>query len=553
MEEPVYEPRSFQQLEQRGLELLAALRGLPVSDLAQSSQTQTPPPTDIGPSYLDQYLTSHRHEDSFQTPNQKDLVFTKRPWTQVNPVLVGRHFLPQVSSLTPSPLEKPFGQVIKTINHQHSTPRSYSPLDELANIVKRSQVSDDGALSLWDLLQSITKRTERITDPLKGGQRCFENRFKFHIRLAAQQQGVRSGNFQEELKQYLKDRHLDSKEPVWMSIYYSMRAGECTTAAVFAKKANFPDGFGLDLPEYYFSTWAQRPSHSPWVRFPELFPACLEFVRRGARKKLDSEYRYMVMSASFLCGQIHAVDRLISETPHCWDSLDEYLWYSIGCVRMNAENSSSYSAFDLDRLQTRLTASEESYYTSNGEDPLRYALVLFSVLELRKGLRFLLTNMKCSPYIFHTVHMVIALQWQGLLVKIEGGDQDQLKEEDIVDLTLHYARVVADHDPALAWEYYYLSQELYTSAIEDRPLRLARCLVDLLDRPHAVFLLQSETAMLVGMENEDQKKLIMEEAAKQCKEQSKLDIALALFLKINSMTEVVKTMNAKVNSCCLKV
>eukprot|EP00210_Caulerpa_lentillifera_P001807 g1737.t1 len=550
MEEAIRIPRSFQQLEQHGLELLASLRGIPVTELSQSSVAVQSPEAES--SYIDQYFTSHRTEDSFQPPShQKDVIFTRRPWTQVNPVLVGLHFRPKVINLAPSPLEGPFGDVIRTINHPRYVPESYSAVEELTSVVKQ-HCKDDGALSLWDLLHSITKRTERITDSLKGGQRCFENRFRIHIGMTAQRQGIRSGHFQDELQFYVQNRHLESKEPVWMSIYYALRAGNCAVAAMHAKKAHFPDGFGLDLPEYYFSTWAQRPAHSPWVRFSELFPACLEFVRRGARKKLDSEYRYMVMSTSFLCGQIRAADRLISETPHSWDSLDEYLWYSIGCVRTTAENSSSYAAFDLEKLQTRLTASEESYYTSNGEDPLRYALVLFSVLELRKGMRFLLTNGRCSPYIIHSVHMVIALQWQGLLSKIDGGDQEQLKEEDVVDLIIHYARYVANHNPALAWEYYHLSQELYTSAIEDRHLRLARCLVDLLNRPNAINLVQSEAAVLVGMETEVEQKLIMEEAAKQCKQQGKLDIALALYLKIDAISNVVLTMNAKIAKFILR-
>ena len=466
-------------------------------------------------------------------------------WTRVH-VRIAEGHLFSTTTDAERHLTQRFAEAVAKLNRNHG-----DFLGDLRNAVDAIDPECEMA-SLWKLLAAVVpgnERTRPVMDPIQGAKRFFEERFLSHVHKVARDCGMPTGRTQDAIRMYVHKKlgPHDTAYPAWALVYVSIRCGDYAAATEFASKAVFPGGCRCETPEYYLRTLMQRPSYVACCRFSELEQACLQFMRHGARKKLSSAYRYMLMSVAFLCGQIHVADTLISESAQSWDSLDEFLWFSLGCVRSGSGPS---VPFDYKRLRSRLSSYQEMYYTENGRHPMRYALVLFSGLQFGSALYYLMTqNVEAHSFVVHVVHMAIALHHHGLLELPEAADLKRLKSEDVADLVMHYGHSLAASKSQAAWHYYILTQKIRHRGEQVSNEDKARVLVDLLTRSCDVSVLETSDVLEHSVRSVDERRDIFEMAASQCADRKAFELAVVLYKMIDHVAGAAATCHRLVDAC----
>lgn len=477
-------------------------------------------------------------EDYYRPRLEDPSASWRNVWSSVSTKIAESHFFGRPADASE---ETAFAKIVQELNQ--GTSQLFSDYHEAIKDCHPDLVY------LWGVLLTIISELDTsrsITSRIRGAKRFFEDRFREDITRKATELGMTTGKTSDEIRIVVHGLvgHNDSVYPHWMLIYHAIRCGDCDAGLEFARRAQFPRGCRCQPPAYYFEQLKQRDDHDASLRFADLEQACEQLMRHGGRNKLQSEYRYMIMVVSFLCGYIHIADALISQSAQKWESLDEWLWYGLGCVRHYTTSSSS--CFDYRRFWSRLSAYDESYYSGNGQSPVTYAVVLFAGLRFGSGLHYML-NKDLAACTGHVVHMAIAMQDHGLFDLEIVSDPKRLESEDIADLVLQYGRSLAASKGALASEYFVHAQKIQYPRTRSTVEHMAEALEDLLVRSGDFELLETGCAIQDEFRGENERCRVLQYAADICLRKKNFDMAIRLYKTAQNYEKAVEACNLMVN------
>ncbi|CAD7695326.1 unnamed protein product [Ostreobium quekettii] len=259
-------------------------------------------------------------------------------------------------------------------------------------------------------------------------------------------------------------------------------------------------------------------------------------------------------------GDIASADRLLTEYPHFFANVEEYLWFFASTVRQRRESSVGRSspplgshpvmAFTLSDWQQRVRSQPPDYYTNNGAEPFTYIRVLLTSLQFKTALHFLTNSPVMQSHIPDAVHMAVALQHHNVLQT--GGEGDSGMNSfgfDVGELVRGYGRQFVHTDSSLAMLYYLEAADVKGGSLELR----AAALRDLLSesRDYGTILggggtVGGGSAMRECVPEEAQRLQLIRAAAAQAQDASQLEEAVELCMAGDQPVKALKILNLQI-------
>lgn len=289
---------------------------------------------------------------------------------------------------------------------------------------------------------------------------------------------------------------------------------------------------------------------------------CEKMLRLGDRIGRASYDKKKLLLYAIVSGSRRQVDRLLRELPTLFNTIEDFLWFTLSVVRESPGRSDvlseGLSPYSLEDLQAYLNKFEPSHYTKNGKDPLVYPYVLLLSIQLLPAVLYLSKDMGNEGYNVDAVHISVVLADYGVLSEAgqKVGIMDAFAEAS--SIIRQYGSLYLRHgDLASALEYYVQAaaavgggQLSWTGRANvdqqrQRNVMLKQLLIELLLRDGGIYLLLGsrgdgdEGQLGIFFTDGKTRQSFLLEAARQCQDAGLFDkvIVLPFFLAsfINSI------------------
>lgn len=325
---------------------------------------------------------------------------------------------------------------------------------------------------VWGYLYSLTANggDERpvFFNLLKAARKGFEKRFKETMKksirpdfltretgLAMDSTHLYVGYARSQIDNEVFSRPhvpegMEMTSQGWRVLYAALRCGDYNTARLLANHVHFPPDTTQRDPVYVMMAWMETTGRLPLPLIGEMMTLCESVLSQCPRISVDQHF--MVKTLSFLCGCLEAVDRLMQLTMSEWDSIDEFLWFLLGCVRYLPGRNLPW-VFNLERLQARVNKYSEQFYVDEGTNPTRYIIALLCSLQFKKALKFMLKLENRERWFVHGVHIAIALEYMGMLDLGGAADERHFPRRLIAQIVEMYASTFQEVDEQAYFQY----------------------------------------------------------------------------------------------------
>lgn len=142
---------------------------------------------------------------------------------------------------------------------------------------------------------------------------------------------------------------------------------------------------------------------------------CEKLLRMGDRLGQTTYDKKKLLLYTIISGSRRQIDRILRDFSTLFNTIEDFLWFKLSCVRDVAGGYSSVVLNDglvpysLDDLQAYLNKFEPSYYTKNGKDPLVYPYVLLLSIQLLPAIMHMSKEAGIEEYHIDAIHIAISL------------------------------------------------------------------------------------------------------------------------------------------------
>eukprot|EP00210_Caulerpa_lentillifera_P007312 g6989.t1 len=579
----LYSGRRFGGNMDRLLQLAEDLRDRSNAETAVSSQ-RTAIPQRIAPESSERIESIHAAKKVLSIPtasfpDRKPLPFEFRgyPLREEDPYpplhtalpISRRRFGAQLRRLEIPALDLLYINVACRILQSYRQQTPILPLHEFLEFIQDRDEDSMVKLS-WSLLMKMTNnRTEdSAISLLKGARRVFESRYFEMV-----QEVVRHGNQLVEpgldMDESYLFRHFAacrySRETSfnphrgglvnlpWRTVYDALRSGRYQAVSILANRLDFPMGFVEYSPQEFFSAWLNSGGMLPLPYMEAACALCSSMLEGLQYSPLSTDEIYMIMTLAFVSGQIQFVDVLMSRTGHTWDSIDEYIWFAICCVRSGEDEANLIGMLTLDGMQKRFNAFTEEYYTQHGQQgSTLYMMLLLCSLQFKKAIQYVLKMEDHNKWISHAVHLAIAMESAGILDKGGPDDAKLFSREEIAQLVEMYGMTFSQVDLQANWQYQFFATRLRSVGEVQNDEILFDSIIEVLSRHNSsqdTELSRSAKEALIAFEpNPAERELLYETLGGRIFEKEDFDLAFKCFLAANNIKEALHTINKQIAS-----
>ncbi|XP_010427605.1 PREDICTED: nuclear pore complex protein NUP93B [Camelina sativa] len=349
----------------------------------------------------------------------------------------------QLVSMTNKPIHEKksyvYAEVVKKLNSARERGLPFKPATSFngayeslgINLTRGKSVNIQ---KIWQLIQAMTGEESEVQHGASkrmalviGARRHLECGHGKHIMDTIQSHHTQAalggsvGNLQR-IRAFLRIRLRDyglldfdsgdaHRQPpfdtTWQQIYFCLRTGYYEEAREIAQSSRSSQQQFAPLLTEWITTGGTVAAHTAAIASEE----CERLLRLGQttydKKKL---LLYTIIS-----GSRRQIDRIVRDFSTLFNTIEDFLWFKLSCVRDVAGGSSSVVLNDglvpysLDDLQAYLNKFEPSYYTKNGKDPLVYPYVLLLSIQLLPVIMYMSKEAGDEGYNIDAVHMAISL------------------------------------------------------------------------------------------------------------------------------------------------
>ena len=142
---------------------------------------------------------------------------------------------------------------------------------------------------------------------------------------------------------------------------------------------------------------------------------CEKLFRLGDRLGQTTYDKKKLLLYTIISGSRRQIDRILREFSTLFNTIEDFLWFKLSCIRDVASGSSSLVfndglvPYSLDDLQAYLNKFEPAYYTKNDKDPLVYPYVLLLSIQLLPAIMHMSQEAGDEWYNIDAVHIAISL------------------------------------------------------------------------------------------------------------------------------------------------
>lgn len=362
---------------------------------------------------------------------------------------------------------------------------NFDAMTEFVEAAAGTVVADEGAIACWKALQSMSKEVgfgfasggrssvqRNIAKSLLSGARKFlESRNdKGMAKMVQESREVvligGSPDKLHEIQNFVIYKHhkvgkLDVREgseglnTAWVQVYYALRTGHPREALRAAARARWVPGAQRVKPlKAYIDEWVRESGDLSLASINDLTGVCKYILTNPGSERNSPLFKYKVLTLAFLSGSVEQVDQLSTTVVKPWENLDEYLWFLVGCTRVEEDSGS----FTLQKLQKRIRDFPATFYSREGKSPMLYALVLFASLQFKTAVNFLAQDSMAEKNRSDAVHYALALHHHGIFDSGLAGDTGtSARGVDFATLVESFGKQFARTDSFLALDYYLLA------------------------------------------------------------------------------------------------
>nr|GME16204.1 nuclear pore complex protein NUP93A-like [Ipomoea batatas] len=289
-------------------------------------------------------------------------------------------------------------------------------------------------------------------------------------------------------------------------------------------------------------------------------------LRLGDRIGRASYDKKKLLLYAIVSGSRRQVDRLLRELPTLFNTIEDFLWFTLSVVRESPGRfdvlNEGLSPYSLEDLQAYLNKFEPSHYTKNGKDPLVYPYVLLLSIQLLPAVLYLSKDMGNEGYNVDAVHISVVLADYGVLSEAgqKVGIMDAFAEAS--SIIRQYGSLYLRHgDLASALEYYVQAaaavgggQLSWTGRANvdqqrQRNVMLKQLLIELLLRDGGIYLLLGsrgdgdEGQLGIFFTDGKTRQSFLLEAARQCQDAGLFDKCIEIQTRVGAFSAALDTTN----------
>ncbi|CAH2063848.1 unnamed protein product [Thlaspi arvense] len=447
---------------------------------------------------------------------------------------------------------------------------------------------------LWQLIQAMTGEDSAVQKGVSkrmslviGARRHLECGHEKHIMDTIQSHpsqaalGGSVGNLQR-IRAFLRVRLRDygildfdsgdarRQPPVdttWQQIYFCLRTGYYEEAREIAQSSRSSQQQFAPLLTEWIATGGIVATNTATIASEE----CEKLFRLGDRLGQTTYDKKKLLLYTIISGSRRQIDRILRDFSTLFNTIEDFLWFKLSCIRDVASGSSSVALNDglvpysLDDLQAYLNKFEPSYYTKNGKDPLVYPYVLLLSIQLLPAIMHMSQEAGDEGYNIDAVHIGISLVDHSVLSEGSGtGHKLSVMDADAeassmirqygsmylhhgdLQMTLEYyaQAAIAVGGGQLAW-----SGRSNVDQQRQRNLMLKQLLTDILLREGGIYFLlgakgsgeEGELGRFLPDSKLRQQFLI--EAAHQCQEAGLYEKSIEIQKRVGAYAAALETIN----------
>ncbi|CAH9134907.1 unnamed protein product [Cuscuta epithymum] len=350
-------------------------------------------------------------------------------------------------------------------------------------------------------------------------------------------------------------------DTTWQQIYFCLRTGYYDEAREVAQQSRASQQFAVMLREW-ISTGGQVSAETSAAASEE----CEKIIRLGDRIGRTSYDKKKLLLYAIVSGSRRQIDKLLRETPTLFNTIEDFLWFTLSVVREGPGRSDVLNEgllpYSLDDLQSYLNKFEPSHYTKNGKDPLVYPYVLLLSIQLLPAVLHLSKDMGDEGYNVDAVHISVVLADYGVLSEAvqKVGVMDAYAEAS--SIIRQYGSLYLRHgDLSTALEYYVQasaavgggqlswSGRANVDQQRQRNVMLKQLLIEILLRDGGVYLLLGsrgdgdEGQLGIFLTDRKTRQSFLHEAARQCQDAGLYDKCIEIQKRVGEFSAALDTVN----------
>ncbi|KAL1225585.1 Nuclear pore complex protein NUP93B [Cardamine amara subsp. amara] len=492
-----------------------------------------------------------------------------------------------------------YAEAVKKLNSSRERALSISPAilfkgayESLTSDLTR--VKSVNMQKIWQLIQAMTGEDSAVQHGVSkrmslmiGARRHLECGLEKHIMDTIQSHPTQAalggsvGNLQR-IRAFLRIRlrdygilDFDSSDarrqpPVdttWQQIYFCLRTGYYEEAREIAQSSRSSQQQFAPLLTEWITTGGSVAPHTAAIASEE----CEKLLRMGDRLGQTTYDKKKLLLYTIISGSRRQIDRILRDFSTLFNTIEDFLWFKLSCIRDFAGGSSSVVLNDglvpyrLDDLQAYLNKFEPSYYTKKGKDPLVYPYVLLLSIQLLPAIMHMSKEAGDEGYNIDAVHIAISLVDRSVLSEGSGsGHKLSVMDAnaEASSMIRQYGSMYLDHgDLQMTLEYYAQaaiavgggqlawSGRSNVDQQRQRNLMLKKLLTEILLREGGIYFLlgargsgeEGELGRFLPDSKLRQQFLI--EAAHQCQEAGLYDKAIEIQKRVGAFSSALETIN----------
>ncbi|KAG7566027.1 Nucleoporin interacting component Nup93/Nic96 [Arabidopsis suecica] len=356
-------------------------------------------------------------------------------------------------------------------------------------------------------------------------------------------------------------------DTTWQQIYFCLRTGYYEEAREIAQSSRSSQQQFAPLLTEWITTGGTVAAHTAAIASEE----CEKLLRMGDRFGQTTYDKKKLLLYTIISGSRRQIDRILRDFSTLFNTIEDFLWFKLSCVRDVAGGSSSVILNDglvpysLDDLQVYLNKFEPSYYTKNGKDPLVYPYVLLLSIQLLPAIMHMSNEAGDEGYNIDAVHVAISLVDHSILSEGSGtGHKLSVMDAnaEASSMIRQYGSMYLHHgDLQMTLEYYAQAaiavgggQQAWSGRSNvdqqrQRNLMLKQLLTEILLQENGVYFLLGARGS--GEEGElgrflpdiKLRQQFLIEAAHQCQEAGLYDQSIVLQKRVGAYSSALETIN----------
>ncbi|KAH0912289.1 hypothetical protein HID58_035610 [Brassica napus] len=336
---------------------------------------------------------------------------------------------PQVSSNTGTELvslaNKPihekkahvYAEVVKKLNSSRERGLPFKPATSFKDAygslgIDLTRGKSVNVQKLWQLIQAMTGEdsavhkgvSKRMSLAALGGSVGNLQRIRAFLRIRLRDYGMLDFDSGDARRQPPVDT-------TWQQIYFCLRSGYYEEAREIAQSSRSSQQQFAPLLIEWITTGGTVTTNTAAIASEE----CEKLFRLGDRLGQTTYDKKKLLLYTIISGSRRQIDRILREFSTLFNTIEDFLWFKLSCIRDVSSGSSSLVfndglvPYSLDDLQAYLNKFEPAYYTKNGKDPLVYPYVLLLSIQLLPAIMHMSQEAGDEGYNIDAVHIAISL------------------------------------------------------------------------------------------------------------------------------------------------